>query len=60
METRKNKNGMMNVLSAVVMVILLVMQFMPYWQYADDGSSCSVSGYVGVTDSAEQLHEDER
>lgn len=41
-----NKTGVWNVLGAVLMVILLVMQFTPFWQYGETGESCSISSYV--------------
>ena len=41
-----NKTVVWNVLGAVLMAILLVMQFTPFWQYGEAGESCSISSYV--------------
>lgn len=41
-----NKTVGWNVLCAVLMAILLVMQFTPFWQYGETGESSSISAYV--------------
>ena len=46
MKTLKNKTVLTNMVCALLMIVLLVLQFLPYWQYAEDGGSCSISGYV--------------
>lgn len=40
------KTSMANVICAVLMILLLIMQFTPFWQYGEAGESCSISAYV--------------
>ena len=46
MKTPENKNVLRNGLCALLMIVLLVLQFVPYWYYAPENGSCSISGYV--------------
>lgn len=43
---KNNKSAMCNVICALLLMILLVMQFTPYWQYGEAGESCSIGSYV--------------
>ena len=43
---RNNKGMLVNVLCAVLMAILLVLQFVPFWHYGEAGENCSIGGYV--------------
>ncbi len=43
---KSNKAAACMVVSAILMVILLVLQFTPFWHYGEAGESCSISGYV--------------
>jgi len=45
-EIRKNKWATCNWICALLMIVLLVMQFTPFWYYGEAGESCSISGYV--------------
>lgn len=45
-ELRNNKCAMCNWICALLMIVLLVMQFTPFWHYGEAGESCSISGYV--------------
>lgn len=55
MKTLKNKTVLMNLLCALLMFVLLVMQFVPYWHYADENGSCSISGYVWFPTDHDEL-----
>lgn len=41
-----NRTALCNLLCALLMTILLVLQFTPFWQYGEAGESVSISGYV--------------
>ncbi len=43
---KSNKAAMCMLISAVLMVILLVLQFTPFWHHGEAGESCSISSYV--------------
>lgn len=43
---RNNKGAMVNVICAVLMAILLVLQFTPFWHYGEAGENCSIGSYV--------------
>ena len=45
LKLRKNQTMCM-VACAVLMTVLLVLQFTPFWHYGEAGESCSISGYV--------------
>lgn len=46
--TRKASNltPILNVICAVLMLVLLVLQFMPFWTYGDPATSVSIQGYI--------------
>lgn len=46
--TRKASNltPTLNVICAILMLVLLVMQFMPFWTYGDPATSVSIQGYI--------------
>ena len=43
---RSNKGMAINVLCAVLMAILLFLQFTPFWHYGEAGETCSISSYI--------------
>lgn len=43
---RNNKAAAGMLVSALLMVILLVLQFTPFWNYGEAGESCSISSYI--------------
>lgn len=43
---KNNKGALINVICAVLMVVLLVLQFTPFWHYGEAGEACSISDYV--------------
>jgi len=45
-ELRKNKWATCNWICALLMIVLLVMQFVPFWHFGEAGESCSISSYV--------------
>ncbi|MBR5547182.1 MAG: hypothetical protein IKU70_09435 [Clostridia bacterium] len=52
----KNNRGMtVNVICAVLMAILLVLQFVPFWHYGEAGESCSISGYIWFPSDHKEL-----
>ena len=52
---RNNKAAMCMLVSAVLMVILLVLQFTPFWQYGEAGESCSIGEYVWFPSDCKDL-----
>lgn len=46
--TRKASNltPILNVICAVLMLVLLVLQFMPFWTYGDPATPVSIQGYI--------------
>ena len=43
---KENKTAMCMVICAVLMAILLFLQFAPFWHYGEAGETCSISSYV--------------
>ena len=43
---QNNNTAWIRLLCALLMVILLVTQFTPFWHYGEAGESCSISSYV--------------
>lgn len=43
---RNNKAAGCMVVCGVLMALLLIWQFTPFWHYGEAGESCSISGYV--------------
>lgn len=41
-----NRTPILNVICAVLMLVLLVLQFMPFWTYSDPATSVSIQGYI--------------
>ena len=52
---RNNKGMIVNVLCAVLMAILLVLQFVPFWHCGEAGENCSISGYVWFPSDHKEL-----
>lgn len=52
---RNNRSAVLMLTSALLMAILLVLQFTPFWQYGEAGESCSISGYVWFPSDQKQL-----
>lgn len=53
-KSRMNRVSVMNIVCAVLMLALLVMQFTPFWQYGEDGATASIGGYIWFpTENAE-------
>lgn len=52
---RNNKVMTVNVLCAVLMAILLFLQFVPFWQYGEAEESCSISSYIWFPSDHKEL-----
>lgn len=51
------RNRTMSVLCAAVLLVMIVLQFVPYWNFATEAgdAACSVNGYVWLPDQHEDL-----
>ena len=45
-QIRNNKRAAIHIFCAVLMAILLILQFTPFWHYGEAGESCSIGSYV--------------
>lgn len=45
-ESRMNRVSVVNIVCAVLMLALLVMQFTPFWQYGEEGATASIGSYI--------------
>ena len=52
---RNDKGTLVNVICAVLMAVLLVLQFTPFWHYGNAGESCSIGGYVWFPSDHKEL-----
>ena len=52
---RNNRGMTVNVICAVLMAILLVLQFVPFWHYGEAGENCSIGGYVWFPSDHKEL-----
>ena len=52
---RNNQTAALMLMCAVLMAILLVLQFTPFWHYGEAGESASISGYVWFPDDYKAL-----
>lgn len=52
---RDNRAAMCTLVCAVLMIVLLVVQFTPFWHYGEAGESCSISSYVWFPSDHKEL-----